>query len=91
MERIKGNLPLSEVVAKGKAVGKAVRLIGQLNGTLDMERGGQIAENLRALYLYMLDRLTAANVTNDARIVAEVSSLVRKIKSGWDQIVADGR
>jgi flagellar secretion chaperone FliS len=91
MERIRGNLPLNEVVAKGKAMGKAVRLIGQLNGTLDMERGGQIAENLRALYLYMLDRLTAANVTNDARIVVEVSSLVHKIKSGWDQIVADGR
>ncbi|MGB6356706.1 MAG: flagellar export chaperone FliS [Steroidobacteraceae bacterium] len=91
MERIKGNLPLNEVVAKGKAVGKAVRLIGQLNETLDMERGGQIAENLRALYLYMLDRLTVANVTNDARIVGEVISLVRKVKSGWDQIVADGR
>jgi flagellar protein FliS len=91
MDRIKDNLPLNEVVAKGKAVGKAVRLIGQLNGTLDMEQGGQIAENLRALYLYMLNRLTAANVTNDARIVAEVNSLVRKIKSSWDQIVADGR
>jgi flagellar protein FliS len=91
MERIKGNLPLNEVVAKGKAIGKAVRLIGQLNETLDMERGGQIAQNLRALYLYMLDRLTAANVTNDARIVDEVGSLVRKVKSGWDQIVAEGR
>jgi flagellar secretion chaperone FliS len=91
MDRIKDNLPLNEVVAKGKAVGKAVRLIGQLNGTLDMEQGGQVAENLRALYLYMLNRLTAANVTNDARIVAEVNSLVRKIKSSWDQIVADGR
>ena len=31
MERINGNLPLNEVVAKGKAVGKAVRLIGQLD------------------------------------------------------------
>jgi flagellar protein FliS len=91
MERIEGNLPLSEVVAKGQAVGKAVRLIGQLNGTLDMERGGRVAENLRALYLYMLDRLTVANVTNDARIVVEVSQLVRKIKSGWDQIVTDAR
>lgn len=91
MGRINGNLPLNEVVAKGKAVGKAVRLIGQLNETLDMERGGQIAANLRALYLYMLDRLTAANVTNDARIVGEVISLVRKVKSGWDQIVTDGR
>jgi len=91
MERIRGNLPLSEVVAKGHAVGKAVRLIGQLNGTLDMERGGRVAENLRALYLYMLDRLTVANVTNDAQIVIEVTQLIRKIKSGWDQIVTDAR
>ena len=91
MDRIKDNLPMNEVVAKGKAVGKAVRLIGQLNGTLDMERGGQVAANLRALYLYMLNRLTVANVTNDPSIVVEVSSLVRQIKSSWDQIVADGR
>jgi flagellar secretion chaperone FliS len=91
MDRIKDNLPLNEVVAKGKAVGKAVRLINQLNGTLDMERGGEIAQNLRNLYLYMLNRLTVANITNDARIVAEVNSLVRTIKNGWDQIVADGR
>jgi len=39
----------------------------------------------------MLNRLTMANVTNDAAIVAEVAQLVRKIKSGWDQIVTDAR
>jgi len=91
MDRIKNNLPLGEVIAKGKSMGKAIRLINQLNGTLDMERGGQIAQNLRALYLYMLERLTLANVTNDARIVAESASLVRKVKDGWDRIVTDAR
>jgi flagellar protein FliS len=89
IERIKNNLPLNEVVAKGKSLGKAIRLINQLNNTLDMERGQQIASNLRALYLYMMTRLTLANVNNDARIVSEVASLVQKIKIGWDQIVAD--
>jgi flagellar protein FliS len=91
MGRIKNNLPLAEVVTKGKAMSKAIRLINQLNNSLDMERGQQIAENLRALYVYMLARLTMANVTNDAGIVAEVSSLIQKVKSGWDQIVADGK
>jgi flagellar secretion chaperone FliS len=56
-----------------------------------MERGQQIAQNLRALYVYMLDRLTLANVTNDARVISEVASLVQKLKTGWDQIVTDGR
>jgi flagellar secretion chaperone FliS len=91
MGRIRNNLPLAEVVAKGKAIGKAVRLIDQLNASLDMERGQKIAENLRALYVYMLARLTMANLNNDASIVAEVSGLVQKIKTGWDQIVTDGR
>jgi flagellar protein FliS len=87
MGRIENNLPLNEVIAQGKALGKAIRLIDQLNNTLDMERGQKIAENLRALYVYMLARLTLANVTNDARVVAEVASLVQKVKTGWDQIV----
>jgi flagellar protein FliS len=87
MGRIKNNLPLDEVVAKGKAMGKAIRLIDQLNNTLDMERGQKIAENLRALYVYMLARLTMANVTNDAHLVEEVAALVQKVKTGWDRIV----
>jgi flagellar secretion chaperone FliS len=87
MGRIDNNLPLNDVIAKGQALGKAIRLIDQLNNTLDMERGQKIAENLRALYVYMLARLTMANVTNDSRIVAEVASLLQKLKTGWDQIV----
>jgi flagellar secretion chaperone FliS len=87
MARIDNNMPLSDVITKGKSLGKAIRLIDQLNNTLDMERGQKIAENLRALYVYMLARLTLANVTNDSNILAEVAALILKVKSGWDQIV----
>ena len=91
MERIEDNRPVSDVIMKGTAMGKAIRLINQLNGTLDMERGGEIAESLRALYVYILARLTLANATNDATIVSEAVKLVRDIKAGWDQIVTDER
>jgi flagellar protein FliS len=91
MERIRNNLPFNDVVVKCKAMGNAVRLIGQLDATLDMEKGGKVADNLRNLYLYMLGRLTTANAENDAQIVIEVANLVRTVKKGWDQIVKDGR
>lgn len=91
MARIQNNLPVKDVIAKGKAIGKAIRLLNQLNASLDMERGLEVAQNLRALYVYMLARLTQANVTNDAQAVAEVVSLVQKVKGGWDQIVTDAR
>lgn len=90
MERIKGNLPLPEVIAKGKAVGKAVRLIGLLDSTLNIEKGGELAVNLHNLYLYMLNRLTQANAANDPAMAAEVARLVGTIKAGWDQIVKEG-
>ncbi len=89
MRRIKDNMPVGEVCAKGNALGKAIRLIDHLNATLDMDRGQEIARNLRSLYDYMLPRLTIANVNNDAAIVAEVAGLVQKIKSGWDRLVED--
>jgi len=91
MARIENNLPLSEVTQKLAVMRKAIQLIGQLNVTLDMERGGKIAENLRALYEYILVRLTLANANNDTRIVDEVVNLVRDIKTGWDGIVTDAR
>jgi flagellar protein FliS len=87
MARIHNNVPLADVISKGYAMGKAVRLVSHLNDSLDLERGGEVAANLRNLYLYMLERLTFANATNDGQILAEVSALVRKVKSGWDQIV----
>ena len=91
MARIKDNRPLSEVTQKLAAMRKAILLIGQLNVTLDMERGGKVAQDLRALYEYMLVRLTQANAYNDTHIVSEVSNLVREIKTGWDGIVSDAR
>jgi flagellar protein FliS len=91
MGRITDNRPVNEVVAKGNAISKTLGLIGQLNGTLNMEGGGQVAENLRALYEYMMNRLTLANATNDQSVVAEVAGLISMIKSGWDQIVTDAR
>src|SRR3984885_7206193 len=87
MARIDNNMPLNDVITKGKSLGKAIRLIDHLNNTLDMDAGKKIAVNLRALYVYMLARLTLANVSNDSSIVAEVAALILKLKTGWDQIV----
>jgi flagellar protein FliS len=91
MERIEGNLPWIEVKNKGIAMRRALRLLSQLDASLNMELGGEVAENLRNLYRYMLNRLTQANVLNDPQIVAESLSLIAKIKGGWDQIVKDDR
>jgi len=54
--------------------------------SLDKETGGEIAQNLDALYGYMQLRLLRANLHDDVEILSEVSTLLRTIKDGWDQI-----
>ena len=84
----RGHLERSDVARKGEALGRAVAIIGELNGSLDLARGGEIAANLRSLYDYAGRRLTEANLRNDASVLDEVAGLLREIKAGWDAISA---
>ena len=75
-----------DVAQKGSSLSGAIRIIDSLRASLDMEKGGEIADNLTALYSYMEGRLLEANQKSDVTIMAEVSSLLTEIKSSWDQI-----
>jgi flagellar protein FliS len=72
--------------AKGKYIGKAQDVIIELNAVLDMEAGGEIATNLRKLYLYMNRRLNEANAKRDTGIIQEVITLLEELNQSWKAI-----
>jgi len=84
----RGHMRRGEQAAKGEALGRAVRLIDGLRSCLDLQRGGEIAANLGALYDYMTRRLTEANLRNDPRGLDEVAELMEEIRGGWEQMAA---
>lgn len=77
--------------AKSEHLSKASAIISALRDCLDFKVGGEVTENLYALYSYMIDRLIDASVKNDTSIVDEVVNLLKEIKSGWDAIPVDIR
>ena len=64
----------------------AIDIILALNSALDFEKGGEISQNLNALYDYMQLQLVQANIEKDHTKVDEVVDLIKTIKDGWDQI-----
>ena len=84
-----GAVNRGEMAQAGESIGKAISIIDNLRVSLDQEQGGTIAENLSALYDYMVRRLLEANATRDRDMLAEVSGLLREIKVAWDQVPAD--
>jgi flagellar protein FliS len=83
----KGAIERHDIELKGRAIGKAIDIIGQgLQAALDKDQGGELAEHLDALYGYMIDQLFAANLRNDVEKLNEVATLLKEIKSAWDAI-----
>ena len=58
---------------------------------LEVEQDPSISNNLLALYDYCQRRLTQANLHNDIEAITEVSSIVKEIKEGWNNIPLDQR
>lgn len=81
-----GHMQRGEAADKGRNISLAISIIGGLQASLDMEKGGDFAINLDALYEYMTVRLLDANVQNEASILTEIHGLLSHIKQGWDAI-----
>uniref|UniRef100_A0A2R5L2E8 Flagellar export chaperone FliS n=1 Tax=Hirondellea gigas TaxID=1518452 RepID=A0A2R5L2E8_9CRUS len=87
----KGALDRKDIENKNKLLGKVMGLIGELQDSLDMEKGGEISRHLYDLYAYMISQVTQANIKNDSSFLTEVGTLINEIKSAWDAIPANIR
>jgi flagellar secretion chaperone FliS len=85
----KGSMAHGNMGEKSIQIGKAISIIGGLQGSLDMEVKGDISNNLDSLYDYMVRRLLEANQKNDESILNEISGLIVEIKGAWDSIPAE--
>ena len=73
----------NNIRAKCDSISRACRILVGLQGSLDHEKGGEIARNLADLYAYAMRRLFKANVDNDKGIIVEVRTLLSEIQEAW--------
>ena len=91
MRRAEAFLAQGNQAMKGKAIGEACAIVGHLNGSLDHEAGGEIAGNLSALYDFVIQRLTEANLNNDANALRESLAVMIDIEAAWNAIPGEQR
>jgi flagellar protein FliS len=76
-------LAAGDIVARSRAVCRAVSAISELDGSLNHAEGGAISRNLAELYQYMRQRLTEANMRQKDAPLAEVESLLTTLSEAW--------
>lgn len=79
-------LERGDITRKLQAIDEACTIIDSLHGCLDMNAGGEIAQNLSALYEYTQRRLIEGNASNNPEPMREVDALLGEIESAWNAI-----
>jgi flagellar protein FliS len=83
----KNQILRKDIAAKGKSISHAILIIDEgLKASLDKNAGGELAQNLSALYDYMNQRLLVANLKSDIDVLDEVSTLLTELKGAWEEI-----
>ncbi|NQZ51872.1 MAG: flagellar export chaperone FliS [Moritella sp.] len=79
----KGCIVRKDIEGRAKSLNKANAIMLALQDYLDVEKGGEIAENLSALYRYIVTGIIIANREQNAKKIQELINLLLELKQGW--------
>ncbi|HAK68466.1 MAG: flagellar export chaperone FliS [Treponema sp.] len=78
-----GKIAADNIEQFGIHVQKVQDIITELQVSLDMEKGGEIAQNLMALYIYFNKELLAAGIKHDKGKLQFVHDLLSQLRDSW--------
>lgn len=77
---------IGNIAERVSAVDKASAAIMELHGALDTDRGGQIAENLKSLYAFILVQLVDAGHRRDGGQIEAIIKIVSELRTAFDTV-----
>ena len=75
-----------DIEARFIATAKVADIISQLYLALDLEQGGEIAENLGGIYNFILTQLPRVNFHDDVEMARQAIGLLRPVRDSWFEL-----
>lgn len=72
-----------DIPARREASTKALAIISQLQSTLNMEAGGDVAVQLDELYTWITGRILKATADNDTAPLEEAARVLAMLRESW--------
>lgn len=85
MKQAKLALDEKDIEQTNTALKKAQDIVLELQSTLNFEQGGEIAENLDAIYTYLMDKLIEANIKKDTEVLSQACQLLEDLRGAWTE------
>ena len=79
-------LERGDIEARTRGINHALTVIAQLQGSLDMERAGEVARNLERFYSLVRVGLIEAQTKQSARILEQQISQLATVHEAWLEV-----
>ena len=79
----------NDVRARTTAVSRTLAIVAELQNTLNLKDGGEVARELDRLYAYISSRLLDVTAKADDEAAKEVQKLLTTLREGWSQIASN--
>ncbi len=76
-----------DYATKGMLISRAMDIVHELDNSLNMEKGGEIAQNLHGLYVFASTTLLRANIKLDCEMIDSVIHILSELKWSFENIV----
>ncbi len=82
----KSHQEAGEIAGRATSISKALAIVNELQHSLNLEKGGDIAQNLDSLYFYVTDCLLEANVRGTGQPLDAASMVLSTLNEAWTEI-----
>jgi flagellar protein FliS len=79
-------LEKNDIETRTREINHALTVIGQLQGTLDREHGGEVARNLEAFYNLIRAGLMEAQIKQSPKILQQQISQLTMVYEAWLEV-----
>lgn len=87
LRQAKTHLAAGRVEATHRAIIRAQDIVTELNTSLDMDKGGEVAQQLRRTYEMLLARLVDANARKEPALIDQLISYLLDLRGSWVEAV----
>ena len=87
LTQAKERIAARDVAGKGILISRALDVLNELDGSLNLEKGGELADNLHKLYFFCSTRLLTANLKQDVVLIDDVIHILEGLREAYAQIL----
>lgn len=89
LNECKKRMDAGDIAGRGLYISKAQRIVTELQDSLNIQQGGQIAIQLEELYTFLIHNLSKANIKGEKIYIDQSIMVLENLRDAWKQVMAD--